>query len=352
MIHPKYNICTHRENFDVYGLWIMMDRKSDRKLNTGRNAGGERPRTASGGSRNLHSVSARSADSKKKTSDEKNDLDDYSPAMQKQIKKEMKRIKFRRNLLIFCFSSAAVACIGYFVWYYASADQNGGRMEQLSGLVGSDAMSNVETGYVARISNEEDVERPDILDQYKTLYNSNKDIIGWITIPNTKIDYPVMQYTDNTYYLSHNFDRKDDKAGCLFMDCGCDVIKGSDNYIIYGHHLTSGRMFSSLSDYESKTFYEKHSTINFDTIFETGTYAVMYAFRSRVYDDMDVNFKYYQFINADSEEEFNSYMNEMKEASYYDTGVTAAYGDQLLTLSTCDYQEENGRFVVVAKKIR
>ena len=330
----------------------MTDRNNGRKLNTGSDTRAGVRRTANGGGQLAGKSSARSTDSREKASAGQKGLDDYSPEMQKQIKKEMRRIKLRRNLLIFGFSSVAVACIGYFIWYYASADKNGGRMEQLSELVGSDAMSNVETGYVARISNEEDVDRPDILDQYKTLYNSNRDIIGWISIPNTKIDYPVMQYSDNTYYLSHNFDRKDDKAGCLFLDCGCDVIKGSDNYIIYGHHLTSGRMFSSLSDYESKTFYEKHSTISFDTIFETGTYAVMYAFRSRVYDDMDVNFKYYQFINADSEEEFNSYMNEMKEASYYDTGVTAVYGDQLLTLSTCDYQEENGRFVVVAKKIR
>ncbi|MBP1592034.1 MAG: class B sortase [Oscillospiraceae bacterium] len=79
---------------------------------------------------------------------------------------------------------------------------------------------------------------------------------------------------------------------------------------------------------------------------------MMYAFRSRVYDADQVVFKYYQFIDAHSEEEFASYMNEMSRLSYYDTGVTAHYGDRLLTLSTCDYNEENGRFVVVAKKIR
>ena len=161
-----------------------------------------------------------------------------------------------------------------------------------------------------------------------------------------------MQADDNEYYLSHNFDRKDDKAGCLFLDSKCDAVHGNDNYIIYGHHLTSGRMFSSLSDYESESYYKKHPTITFDTIYEEGTYQVMYAFRSRVYDETDVNFKYYEFIDTDSDQEFNSYMNEMKGASYYDTGVTAVRGDKLLTLSTCDYKEENGRFVVVAKKIK
>ena len=78
----------------------------------------------------------------------------------------------------------------------------------------------------------------------------------------------------------------------------------------------------------------------------------MYAFRSRVYTEDEITFKYYQFINANSEEEFNSYMAEMEAESFYDTGVRAFYGDQLLTLSTCDYQEQNGRFVVVAKRIQ
>ena len=78
----------------------------------------------------------------------------------------------------------------------------------------------------------------------------------------------------------------------------------------------------------------------------------MYVFRSHVYTSGEIAFKYYQFIDATSEEEFNSYMTEMSNLSYYDTGVTATYGDRLLTLSTCDYQEKDGRFVVVAKKIQ
>ena len=77
----------------------------------------------------------------------------------------------------------------------------------------------------------------------------------------------------------------------------------------------------------------------------------MYVFRSKVYSEEDVTFKYYQSINAGSEKEFNSYMNEMSALSLYDTGVTAAYGDRLLTLSACDYQENQGRFVVVAKRV-
>ena len=110
-------------------------------------------------------------------------------------------------------------------------------------------------------------------------------------------------------------------------------------------------MFGSLNKYSQKSYFEKHRYIDFDTIYKKGKYEVMYVFRSKVYSEEDVNFKYYQFIDAGSSKEFDSYMNEMAEASLYDTGVTASYGDELLTLSTCDYQQKKGRFVVVAKRI-
>ena len=131
-----------------------------------------------------------------------------------------------------------------------------------------------------------------------------------------------------------------------------NVVRGNDNYILYGHHLSSGRMFAALESYESESFFESHRYITFDTIYEEQLFEVMYVFRSRVYNEEDVVFKYYQFIDANSEEEFYSYMNEMADMSFYDTGVTAVYGDTLLTLSTCDYNETNGRFVVVARRIR
>ena len=135
------------------------------------------------------------------------------------------------------------------------------------------------------------------------------------------------------------------------MDKDCDVLKPSTNLILYGHHMKSGQMFGGLSLYSDQSYYEKHPCIQFDTIYEKGLYEIMYVFRSRVYSEDEIVFKYYQFIDAQSEQEFDSYMNDMEEMSLYDTGVTAQYGDRLLTLSTCDYQEKNGRFVVVAKKV-
>ena len=190
-----------------------------------------------------------------------------------------------------------------------------------------------------------------VLEQYKSLYHQNQNLIGWLKIADTIIDYPVMQTGDNDYYQNHNINLEEDRNGALFLDTDCDVKAPSTNFIIYGHNMRSGKMFGSLDQYANEKFYRNHKTIQFDTIYEEGTYEVMYVFRSRVYQKDEVVFKYYQFIDAYSEEEFNSNMKEMAAISLYDTGVTASYGDQLLTLSTCDYVEEDGRFVVVAKRV-
>ena len=198
-------------------------------------------------------------------------------------------------------------------------------------------------------------ETPDILPEYIDIYNKNKRLIGWLEIADINgepfISYPVMQTTDNEYYLKNGFNQEEDVNGCIFMDCDCDAIKPSDNLILYGHHMRSGRMFGNLVKYEDYNFYQTHRIIRFDTIYEHGEYEVMFAFRTSLKYEDDISFKYYEFIDANGPEEFNSYMNEMAEMALYDTGVTAVWGDHLLTLSTCDYQEDNGRFAVVARRI-
>ena len=111
-------------------------------------------------------------------------------------------------------------------------------------------------------------------------------------------------------------------------------------------------MFGNLDKYKSSDYCKKHSVITFDSIYEKASYEVMYVFLSHIYNEDEVTFKYYQFIDADTQQEFDSNMRAMAEMSLYDTGVEAEFGDTLLTLSTCDYEETNGRFVVVAKRIR
>ena len=223
--------------------------------------------------------------------------------------------------------------------------------EQLAALKGSDVLADAKDKNDFAI-HKTAVHLPDVLDEYKTLYEKNKKLIGWLKIDDTIIDYPVMQTGDNSYYLEHNFNQEYDKNGSLFLDYNCSIYPRSTNLIIYGHHMKSGQMFGQLQKYAKQSYGEKHSIITFDSIYEKATYQVMYVFRSQVYNEDDLVFKYYQFIDANSKKEFDSYMNEMAKMSLYDTGVTASYGDSLLTLSTCDNSQTDGRFVVVAKRIK
>ena len=278
-------------------------------------------------------------------------LSDYDKDMQKQILIEMKKREKRRKLIVALSSLVAVLCFGYFGVYYFFAARTSMDYEQLSDLKGSDALSETQEKNDFSL-HKSSVKLPDILDEYKTLYSKNKRLIGWLKIDDTNIDYPVMQTENNEYYLDHNFNQEYDKNGSLFLDCDCNVYPRSTNMIIYGHHMKSGSMFGNLQQYAKESYAKKHSVIEFDTIYEKATYQVMYVFRSQVYNEDDVVFKYYQFIEANSEEEFNFYMKEMASMSLYDTGVTANFGDSLLTLSTCDSSQTDGRFVVVAKRIK
>lgn len=278
-------------------------------------------------------------------------LEDYDADMQKEILAQIKKRDRRRRLLVILCSVVAVGCFGYFGVYSFFVERNEMDYESLSRLKGNSALTgSLFHGVTIHYTEEEEVEL-EVLEEYQTLYNKNKKLIGWLKIDDTIIDYPVMQTVNNEYYLDHNFNQEYDKNGSLFLDKDCDVVRRNTNLIIYGHHMKSGKMFGNLNSYSNEEYGKKHALIQFDTIYEKGTYEVMYVFRSRIYNEDEVVFKYYQFLDAASEAEFNSNMQEMAALSLYDTGVTARYGDELLTLSTCDSSETDGRFVVVAKRV-
>ena len=278
----------------------------------------------------------------------------YEAQVEAYVQEELKKREKNRRRLIFICSVVAVACLLY-VGFYSYEDHrtktNYEQMAQLKEQASLSQQGGQQEESVVIHYTEDNKDTPEVLEEYKNLFNMNKKLIGWLKIDDTIIDYPVMQTIDNEYYLDHNVNQEKDRNGALFLDKDCDVLAPSTNLIIYGHHMKSGRMFGNLDDYASEKYYKEHSIIQFDTIYEKGTYEVMYVFRSRVYSEAEVVFKYYQFIDCYSEQEFDSYMQEMAAMSLYDTGVTAEYGDRLLTLSTCDSTVDDGRFVVVAKRI-
>ena len=183
-------------------------------------------------------------------------------------------------------------------------------------------------------------------EKYAPLFEQNQDFIGWICIEDTNINYPVMQSPDNPdFYLKHGFDKNYSDYGVPYIDEAC-ATGISNNLVIYGHHMNNGSMFANLVKYTDKTFYEAHPVIKFDTLSTLGEYEIVAVF---TFDTNHEKFRYNEYTDMD-EEEFAEFMENVRARALYDTGVEAKYGDRLLTLSTCEYSHNNGRFVVVARK--
>lgn len=195
-------------------------------------------------------------------------------------------------------------------------------------------------------------EAPPTDNPYQDSFLANEDMAGWLKIEGTRIDYPVMWTPENeTYYLYKNFEGKEDQNGCLLLDTDSSLDPTTTNLIIHGHNMRDGDMFGTLTDYEDPDYCQKHNIISLYTEDLEHRYEVVAVFRSQVYRKTDQVFKFYKFFQADTEEEFINFYQNIKALSLYDTGVTAQFGDRFITLSTCVYHVENGRFVVVAKEI-
>lgn len=190
---------------------------------------------------------------------------------------------------------------------------------------------------------------------YRPLVQENSDLAGWLIIDGTEVDLPVMYTPDDPeYYLRKAFDGSYALSGSLFIGAGS--APDGDNIIIYGHMMKDGSMFGSLDLYAEEEYAREHSVISYDLINPDGSYErlefeVMSAFYSRVYKVDEENvFRYYYGTDLSEPEKFDDYVRQAMSASLYDTGVTAEYGDRLLTLSTCSYHTDDGRFVVVARQ--
>ena len=189
----------------------------------------------------------------------------------------------------------------------------------------------------------------EVLPRLQEQYEKNPDLAGWLTIPGTRIDYPVMYSPDEPErYLHANFEVSYSFAGLPFIDAACDPESG--NRIIYAHNMLDGSMFRTLLKYQQKDFWQRNPVISFSTLYEEQEYEVVAAFYDKVYKKSDTNFKFYQFYDTSDQSSFDEAMVYYREHALYDTGVTAQCGDLFLTLVTCAYQTENGRFVVVARK--
>lgn len=188
-----------------------------------------------------------------------------------------------------------------------------------------------------------------ILREYAQVYQLNPDMVGWIAISGTKVDYPVMHCPEKTdYYLKRDFYQNASDAGSIYIREECDVFAPSDNITIYGHRMNSGAMFGELMEYKEKSFWEDHRYIRFDTLTQRNSYEIFAVFK--ISTGTNNGFPYHTYVDM-TEEEFAEFVKQCQSRSLYDTGITAQYGDQLITLSTCEKGSSNTRFVVVAKRI-
>lgn len=188
------------------------------------------------------------------------------------------------------------------------------------------------------------------LPEYVEVSALNPDMVGWMRIDDTKINYPVMQTPDNPdYYLHTDFYGNYTIHGCLYAEEDCDINLPSDNITIYGHHMGDGSMFAGLMKYKNKSYWEDHRYIVFDTLTEHHTYEIFAVLTTTA--SKGKGFTYHQFIDAKNQQEFEEFIRDCQQLSLYDTGIVPCYGNKLITLSTCEYSQQNGRLVVVAVRI-
>ena len=240
-----------------------------------------------------------------------------------------------------CLLGTAAFC-GYHIYdHYAHEAEQTEAFEEIAAIV-EQAQTEDSNAPEVPLTEEENV-----LAEYGELFLKNTDMVGWLSIAGTTLNYPVMQTPNEpNYYLKRNFDKEYSDLGTPYIQENCDITS-SDNLIIYGHHIKGGKMFGALEDYKSQSFYDEHKTIQFDTLTERGEYEIVAVFKTVAYSSQ--GFRYYDFVYAENEEDFNAYIEKCKELAFYETGVNAEYGDRLITLSTCEYSAQNGRLVVVAK---
>ncbi len=236
-------------------------------------------------------------------------------------------------LLIFVFSGYKI------LTYYTNSKREAEAFNKLSQMVQDKTMPPLLP------------EETSILPKYQELYEQNSDLFGWIAIEDTKINYPVMHTPkEPEFYLRRAFDKTYSVSGVPFLSADC--FEGCGNYLIYGHNMNNGTMFASIVKYKDNKYFEMHKSIKFNTLYEEAEYEVIAAFKTKITAEDNPDFKYWKYTDLTDKEKFDEYISNIKAEALYDTNLTADFGDELLTLSTCAYHTDDGRFVVVAKKIK
>jgi len=188
-----------------------------------------------------------------------------------------------------------------------------------------------------------------MIPKYEEYYEQNEDLIGWIRVPNTVINYPVVACSDNSFYLQHNFLKQPSKDGVPFLSMGSDM--NDQSLSIFAHYLTSGKMFTSLHRYKKLDYYRKYPSFVFDTLYEEGIYKIFSVFYMAG-NSSDKLFYYYPASKFENEESFMRHVKQIKVRSIFHTTVDVGPDDRLVLLTCCSYEVDNLRLIVAGRKVR
>lgn len=275
-----------------------------------------------------------------------------------EVESKEERNQFRISWVVVCVILALI-CLGIagfqIYHFYRQEVESEGKMEALRIQLEMEESLAAERAKLESIEQKEQnsLEKALVENPYAELFLQNPDMAAWLVIEGTKIDYPVMHTPqEENYYLYRDFYGNEDKAGCLLLDVESSLYGDvTTNQIIHGHNMKAGTMFGELDRYKEAEYAKEHNLIRLFGKDKEHRYEVIAAFYTQVYLTTDVTFKYYNFFQANTKEEFQYFYDNIKKLSLYDTGIEAEFGDRFLTLSTCSYQVEDGRFVVVAKEV-
>lgn len=257
-------------------------------------------------------------------------------------------------IMIVAFSLMAVISGAIVVLQLVKSSEEAQAMAELSATIGKITDISHEAGQMTPSltagPSEASSTEPVMLSQFVELYAQNTDMFGWISIDDTVLNYPVMHTPDEPEkYLHTAFDGTYAISGVPFMGADCSIE--CSNYIIFGHNMKDGTMFRSIIKYADSAYWEQHPVIHFNTLYEQGDYEVVAAFFSRVfYQDETSVFRFYDCVDLTTRTVFDEFVENVQSSALYDTGTECKYGDSFITLITCTYHTENGRFVVVARK--
>lgn len=274
----------------------------------------------------------------------------------------------RKTICLFSITVFLI-CIALIILYFVELYQARSVYDDLSVTYHARQPEEVEeSSSVTQLSDEEDEEQTyTLLSSAEELLEINDEVVGWISIDDTEVDYPLMQHLDDTegdeYYLYKNIYEEDSKSGSIFLDYRCSFdcvgedgtleIENSDNLIIYGHNMRDLSMFGSLKNYvNDEDYYEEHPIITLNSNYGTYQYKIFAYFIADAEDTTDTRFEYWNGINFEDEDEFYDYVNEVKRRTIRITNVDVEYGDSLLTLSTCNSAFDSARLVIVARLVR